>query len=193
MMVAGQNMDESRLIKQKTAKPLLWVGLVGITMIFASLTSAYIVRQAEPDWLSIELPQPFFISTGIILLSSVALIIAARRVKASDYNGTSIWLGITLLLGIGFVIAQFYTYSYMVKEGYYFVGTNVSSSFLYVLTGLHLVHVAGGIIALAWVFVRSLQKYYSADNRLGIQLASTYWHYLAVLWIYLMLFLMYIK
>jgi cytochrome c oxidase subunit 3 len=149
---------ERAAIRARASKPMLWIGLVSITMIFAALTSAYIVRQADPDWLSLQLPQPFFVSTAIIVLSSMTLWAAAYFIKQNNYAQVTNFVGLTLLLAVGFVFAQFYTYSYMVDEGYYLTGSNISSSFLYILTGLHLAHLFGGIIALIVTMVYALRK-----------------------------------
>ncbi|HBH05160.1 MAG TPA: cytochrome oxidase subunit III [Flavobacteriales bacterium] len=184
---------ERAAIRARASKPMLWIGLVSITMIFAALTSAYIVRQADPDWLSLQLPQPFFVSTAIIVLSSMTLWAAAYFIKQNNYAQVTNFVGLTLLLAVGFVFAQFYTYSYMVDEGYYLTGSNISSSFLYILTGLHLAHLFGGIIALIVTMVYALRKKYSKDHKLGFELTATYWHYLTGLWIYLLLFLLFVK
>ena len=185
--------QEQTQIRNKTAKPLLWVAMAGMTMIFASLTSAYVVRQADPDWLSFDLPTPFFISTAIIILSSFTLIFADWSAKKDNQIGIKLGLGLTLLLSIAFVYSQFYAYGDMIKNGMYFSGTNISSSFLYALTFVHLAHVFGGNITLLVTFIQSLKNKYSSSNKLGLELASWYWHYLAGVWMFLLLFLLYIN
>jgi len=185
--------QEQNQIRNKTAKPLLWVAMAGMTMIFASLTSAYVVRQADPDWLSFDLPTPFFISTAIIILSSFTLVFADWSAKKDNQLGIKLGLGLTLLLSIAFVYSQFYAYGDMIKNGMYFSGTNISSSFLYALTFVHLAHVFGGNITLLVTFIQSLRNKYSSSNKLGIELASWYWHYLTGVWMFLLLFLLYIN
>jgi len=192
-MTTSIPIEEQKQIRNRTAKPLLWVALAGMTMIFASLTSAYVVRQADPDWLSFDLPSVFFISTGIIILSSFTLVFADWSAKNNNQIGIKLGLGLTLLLSIAFVYSQFYAYGVMISEGMYFSGTNISSSFLYALTFVHLAHVFGGNITLLVTFIQSLRNKYSSSNKLGIELASWYWHYLTGVWMFLLLFLLYIN
>lgn len=185
--------QEKKETRRKSAKPLLWVGMVGILMAFAGLTSAYLIRHSDSDWVSFELPNSFFISTASILLSSITLILAKRAVKKDDLKQVKQFVGLSLIFGLGFVIAQFYSYGVLVENGHYFTGSNISSSFLYVLTGVHLAHVISGIIVLIVLLVRSLMEKYTAEEHLGLSLGSTYWHFLDVLWIYLLLFLLFIR
>ena len=192
-MTEGISISEQQSIRSKTAKPLLWVGMAGMTMIFGSLTSAYVVRQADPDWLSFDLPSIFYVSTAIILLSSISLFFADYFAEKDQLKATQWGLGITLLLRIAFVFSQFEAYAFMVDHGMYFSGSNISSSFLYVLTFVHLAHVFGGIIVLLVTFIQSIRKKYSSKQKLGIELASWYWHYLTGVWIFLLLFLLYIN
>lgn len=192
MTVSTITLEEAEFIRNKTAKPLLWVGMVSIVMLFAGLTSAIVVRRAEANWMLFEFPQAFYNSTLIIIISSITLIYAARSAKADNYAGIKTGVGLTLLLGIGFVFAQFTAYTELVDAGVFLAGaqSNPSGSFMYVLTGLHLAHLFGGIVVLIFVFVKSLLLKYNSQNLLGLQLCSIYWHFLDVLWIYLFLFLM---
>lgn len=185
--------EEKLQIREKVGKPLLITGMVSIFMIFAALTSAYIVRQADGDWLTFDLPVPFYTSTVFIVLSSIAMWWATKSVKVNNQKGVSIGVGISLLLGIGFVISQIFTYVFMIETGLYFTGTNVSSSFLYVITGLHLAHIISGIIALIVSFINARAGKYTAESHLGLSLSAMYWHFLDVLWIYLLLFLLFIR
>ena len=129
-MTTSIPIQEQTQIRNKTAKPLLWVAMAGMTMIFASLTSAYVVRQADPDWLEFDLPTPFFISTAIIILSSFTLVFADYSAKKDNQTGIKLGLGLTLFLSIVFVYSQFYAYGVMIQHGMFFSGTNISSSFL---------------------------------------------------------------
>lgn len=185
--------EERRAIREKVGKPLLIVGMVSIFMIFAALTSAYIVRQADGDWLTFDLPLPFYSSTILIVLSSLTMWWATRSVKQNNLQQVSTGVALTLFLGLGFVVSQFYTYSYMMDSGLYFVGTNVSSSFMYVITGLHLAHIISGIIALSVTLTKARTGAYTANNHLGLSLTAMYWHFLDVLWVYLLLFLLFIR
>lgn len=181
--------------KIKTPIVLLWFGMVSIIMLFAGLTSAYIIRQAKGEWLNFELPSPFYISTIIILISSATLFLATASAKKDNTGAVISGVGITFLLGICFIISQISGWNSMVDNGIFFTGpgSNVSASFLYVITALHAAHAFGGIIALLVTFINSLKKKYNSKNILGLQLCSTYWHFLGALWIYLFLFLLFIR
>lgn len=185
--------QEKEIVRQKTAKPLLWVGMAGMTMIFGAATSAYVVRQADADWLSIDLPAALYYSTAIIVLSTLTLIFADFSAGKNNMKMTKLGLGITFILSLMFVWSQFYVYGVLVDNGMHFSGTNISSSFLYFLIGLHLAHVFGGNISLGVTFINSLRNKYSAKEKLGIELASWYWHYLTGVWLFLLTFLIYIK
>lgn len=187
-----QDLKEAR---KKTAKPLLWLGIVSIVMLFAGLTSAYIVRADNGNWLLFNLPDMFYISTAIILTSSITLFATLQAAKKSNYGMTTMGLLITLILGIAFCFTQFAGWSELFHKGIVPAGkySNASGSFLYVLTGLHLAHLAGGLIALTITLINSLRKKYHAGNLLGLELCSIYWHFLDILWVYLFLFLYYIR
>lgn len=179
-------------------------------MFFAGLTSAYIVRKAEGNWTEFELPDWFLFSTIVICLSSFCLFAAKQNLKQkllirsedssslieidAPQRHTTYWLFTALLLGCSFTVLQFKGWESLVQQGLYMTGegSNVASSFLYVITLSHLVHLAGGLIALFVTTINSKRGKYSADNLLGIDLISIYWHYLAGLWIYLFFFMQYI-
>lgn len=177
--------------KNNTSKQLLWIAMAGIFMFFAGLTSAVIVRSAEHGWDSIDMPIWFWYSTAAIILSSLLLIIAKWQVKKG--NSPSIYVLGALALGLFFGYCQVKGWDQLTAMGMYFVGegSNPSSSFLYVITFAHLMHVIGGLVALIITSVKSLQSKYTKDNYLGIELISIYWHFLDVLWVYLFVFLLY--
>ena len=172
---------------------MLYLAIGSMVMLFGGLTSAYVVRQADPDWLQFDLPSPFYLSTALILLSSITLFYADFSAKKDNQFGIKLGLGLTLFLSLAFVYSQFEAYAFMVDAGMYFSGTNISSSFLYALTFIHLAHVFGGNIMLLVTFIQSIRNKYSSSNKLGIELASWYWHYLTGVWIFLLLFLLYIN
>jgi cytochrome c oxidase subunit 3 len=179
--------SQDRFTQIPTGKILLWLIMVSIVMLFAGLTSGYIVRQAESNWQIFDLPKMLDYSTGVIILSSWSLIMGQMAIKKNQTKNLSIFLVITLLLGIAFCITQFAAWSELVRMGIYFTG-NPSGSFLYVLTAIHLAHLVGGIIYLTNVTIRSLMGSYSADNHLGIELCGILWHFLGLLWVYLYIF-----
>jgi cytochrome c oxidase subunit 3 len=185
-------LDTTIVEKNKsTKKLLLWIAIGSMIMLFAGLTSGYIVRKMEGDWLEFKLPLAFYLSTSIIVLSSITMNMALVNARKNKFAQLNLYLLITLLLGIGFIISQFAGYSSLVKNNVYLVG-NPSGSFLYLLSGLHIVHLAGGLIALLVVNIKARMKKYNSEKTLGIELCATYWHFLDVLWIYLFLFLLFI-
>lgn len=187
--------SEIQQTRAKAAKPMLWLGIVTIIMLFAGLTSAYIVRQAEGNWLQFELPLQFYISTAFIILSSVTMIWSVSSVKQNNLVNLQRGLLLTLVLGLGFAWSQFAAWSTLVNEGIFFTGarSNAAGSYLYVISGVHLAHLAGGILALFYSFFKAFRRKYSAQNSLGIELVATYWHFLDILWVYLLLFLLFIR
>jgi cytochrome c oxidase subunit 3 len=187
--------QELKDIKNKTAKPLMWVGIVGMVMLFAGMTSAYIVRQAEGNWLYFDLPDTFYVSTVVIIISSLTMMGAQYAIKRDNTKLTTVMLISTLVLGVVFTLLQFKAWGELVDMGVFFAGreSNASGSFLYALSGLHLAHLAGGLLALIFTSVKSILKKYSAEDHVGIGVAATYWHFLDILWIYLLLFLVFIR
>ena len=178
-------------LRNNTFKQLLWIGMAGISMFFAGLTSAVIVRSAERGWDTFVLPEYFWCSTVVIIFSSILLVLAKRKVKRGVSPTPYIFS--TLILGLFFAYFQFKGWGQLILEGRYFVGpgSNPASSFLYVLTFAHLIHVLGGIISLIVVTIKSSQKKYTKEDHLGIELISIYWHFLDVLWVYLFIFLLF--
>ena len=205
-------------IKKKALRALLWLGIVSIVMLFAGLTSAYIVRQGEGKWVDFALPQLFKLSSLIIILSSLTMQWGLMSIKKNSVKNLKTAMLLTLLLGFGFVISQYYAWSDLYHNGIVFTGTikdiktdfnyvpsgkesvadvpnvgNVAGSFLYVITGLHVAHVLVGMIALIVVFSRALLGKYTVTNYNGVKMCATYWHFLGGLWLYLFLFLLYIR
>ncbi len=195
MASIGIEQEEKELIRKKTAKNVLWVGILSIIMLFAGLTSAYIVRQAEGQWLVFDLPGAFNYSTLFILLSSGGLIFANRSAKKNNNAGVSLGLLLTLILGILFTYFQFEGWSQLRAQDVFFAGkeSNAAGSFLYVITGLHLAHLFAGFLSLIYTFAQSRRGKYNSEGKLGLELCSLYWHFLGLLWIYLFFFLLYIR
>ena len=196
-------------IEAKTAKAkkmMLWFGMISITMTFAGLTSAFIIRSSRPDWLdSFVLPAWFTISTISIVLSSLFFQLA--KIKLDQYvrvslpeniniylqrNNVNIFLGLTVLMALTFVISQFLGFGEIISQGYYFTGpeSSVTTSYIYILAILHLAHLFAGIIVLGFVITKfNKQKY--ENNKLGFEMALIFWHFLGALWIYLFFFIKY--
>lgn len=167
-----------------------WLFLLSVIMIFASLTSAYIVRKAEGNWVDFELPPIFWVSSIIILISSVTHHIAFFQAKKDNLDQVRGWMIITALLGIGFLVTQWYSWVYLVQINVYFASNNVAGSFLYVLVGLHALHLISAILFVFVITGRTFRYKVHSKNLLGIELCTTYWHFLDALWIYLFAFLL---
>ena len=183
--------EELRLAKRKAAKPLLWIGIVSIVMLFAGLTNAYVARAQNGNWQVFELPSILIISTAIIITSSLTMMLAQFAIKKDKFQLTSIYLFLTLVLGLSFFYTQIQGWKELSQQGIYFAGkySNASGSFLIIIAFLHLAHMVGGLIALFVSLTKSLLKKYSSSDSLGIELTAIYWHFLDVLWVYLFLFL----
>ncbi len=196
MEVAIDNQMEGKAeIRKKTAKPLLWIGMVSITMMFAGLTSAVVVSSGSEAWSGQPIPGYFLYSTVVMLISSFTFVWAIKGAKSDQSSQLKMGLYITALLGLTFGVLQFLAWGEMYEGGVFFTGSesNVAGSYLYILSGLHLAHLIGGLISLAVVVFNANRGMYGSNNLLGLQLSSTYWHFLDGLWIYLFLFLNYIN
>ena len=185
---------EGTLIEKniRAKKMMLWFGIASLIMSFAGLTSAVIVSSKRPDWLNeFQLPDAFIISTFIMIVSSITFILAKRALKNNLRQTTTVWLLITLTLGIAFIISQFVGFGQIVQWGYNFTGptSNVTMSFIYIIAVAHIAHVVAGIISLMSVIYNHLNKKYNASNMLGIELSATFWHFVDGLWLFLFLFL----
>ena len=181
--------DERQPMAMNPKKFALWLFLVSVVMIFASLTSEFVVRQSEGNWLAYELPNVFWYSTGILLLSSVTMHWAYLSAKRNNIKKIKIALGSTLILGLLFLVTQLLGWGNMVEQQAYFVG-NPAGSFLYVLTGLHGVHLLSGIIFIAIVVVSAFKFKVHSKSMSQIEMCATFWHFLDGLWLYLFVFLL---
>jgi cytochrome c oxidase subunit 3 len=187
--------QEYKDAQKKSAKPMLWVSMISMTMLFAGLTSAYVVSRKRDDWVSFDLPQSFYISTLLILLSSLTFWMAKKYIKKDNVKQTTLFLLLTMGLGFGFMLFQLKGFNDLIDAGLFFTGTQstVKSSYIYGITGAHLVHIAAGIIVLFVVFFNHLRNKYSSSNSLGLELGAIFWHFLDILWIYLFLFFYFIR
>ncbi|MBI4945806.1 MAG: cytochrome c oxidase subunit 3 [Bacteroidetes bacterium] len=185
----SQNKTETKIPSEKI---LLWIVLASIIMLFSGLTSAYVVRQSAGNWVHFKLPILFSFSTSIILLSSLSMNWAVSSANKNNSTNTKNALLLTLVLGFGFVVVQYLGWKSLTEQGIFLIG-NPSGSFLYVLTGLHVIHILAGLIALCVVTVQSFSKTYNDKFLLSIKLCSTYWHFVDGLWIYLFLFLLLVR
>ncbi|GAK91404.1 alternative cytochrome c oxidase polypeptide CoxO [Nonlabens ulvanivorans] len=179
----------------RSKKQMMWFGIVSLIMMFAGLTSAYVVSRGRKDWVEIELPEEFFWSTGVILLSSLTLFLAKKAILNNNKKGATILTVITFILGSTFVFMQFAGFDSLVNEKIFLTGegSSVNASFIYVIVVAHLAHIAAGLIALLVMTIRVLQGKYSPTKILGFELGAVFWHFVDVLWIYLLLFLVFAK
>ena len=176
----------------RSKKMMLWFGIVSLLMAFAGWTSAYIVSSKREDWLSnIELPLSFYISTAIIILSSFTYIMAKKAIQKDAKKAATNWLLITLGLGVAFIGLQFNGFSQLVAQGYYFTGptSSIKMSYIFLIAAVHIAHVIAGIISLLVVLYNQFKGKYSATEYLGLSLGATFWHFLDLLWVYLILFM----
>ena len=188
-------------IVEEARKPLsmnpkkfaLWLFIASVTMMFAALTSAYIVRQAEGNWMIFDLPNLFFVNTAVIIASSITMQWAYWSAKHDYPERVRLATSITSILGVAFLVGQFLAWGQMVENNIYFVndrGSAVSGSFVYVLSGLHGAHIISGVVFLLIVLVSAFRFKVHSKNMTQIEMCTTYWHFLGALWLYLLLFLM---
>lgn len=166
------------------ARVFLWAFMGTVTMLFLGFTSAYILRRASSDWQPLQAPWLLGVSTPALVASSVGIERARRRLRGWDLAGTRRWVGITGLLGLSFVVFQLGAWRQLAAAGV-FLATNPHSSFFYVLTGAHALHVAGGLCWFSVILVR-LRRMTLLPGEDGLGLFATYWHFLGGLWLYLL-------
>ena len=233
--------DQYQVQQKQANKSLMWIGVASIVMMFAGMTSAYVVLQNDHFWVRADLPSMFAISSVIIALSSITMWWATRSAKKNMQVGLRNGLIATLILGIGFSLTQYLGWNELMNEGRFFIGRvsdlkgvygedylimkngepllyneggfyapgdinhtrplnervdnafNVSTSFLYVISGLHMAHLIGGLLALLYTLVAAFRGRYNSENSNGLEVCSIYWHFLDFLWIYLYLFFLFIR
>lgn len=187
---------EEKKRKERSAKLILLFAMASMTMMFAGITSAFVVSKSRADWLKdFQLPTAFYWSTLVIISCSVTFHLAKLAIKKDQNSKTSIYLLLTLLLGCSFVGLQFLGFNQIIAEGYYFTGqaSSITTTFLYIVTLVHLLHLAGGIISLLIIIYNHFKQKYNSTQTIGIELGAMYWHFLDVLWVYLFLFLFFFK
>lgn len=188
-MIAVANDQKKRIHPHKFT---MWVAIGSIVMMFAGLTSAYIIRSNQANWLSFELPLAFWYSTAAIIISSVTIWLSERAFKNREMVKYRQFLIGTLVMGILFIVLQVIGFSQLWDQGMTLT-KNVSVSFLYPIVGLHALHVVGGVIALAVMFLKGFNRSNRNYSAIPIEIVSTYWHFVDLLWIYLLIFLVVIR
>ncbi|OWP83783.1 cytochrome oxidase subunit III [Flavobacterium davisii] len=187
--------EEEKQKQVRSYKLILLFGMLSMFMMFAGLTSAYLVSASRKDWVhDMILPPAFTISTIVIIVSSITIHLAKLSIRKNNRSKTSMYLGLTLFLGLMFVFFQFTGFSQIIRMGYYFTGSEstVTTSFLYMLTLLHLVHLFAGVISLLIIIYNHYKQKYNSTQTTGIELGAMFWHFLDFLWVYLFLFLYFV-
>ncbi len=190
------NIDNNKLKVDRSKKMMLWFGMISLTMSFLGITSGYIVSKERADWLTdFQIPEAFYISLFVILLSSITFYYAKKYVIAQQKKQGMIFLIITFLLGITFIILQFKGFSEIISNGYFFTGSEstITTSFIYLVVLLHLTHMLAALISVLVVIYNHYKQRYTIGNTVGIEIATTFWHFVDVLWIYLFLFFYFIR
>ena len=188
--------EEQKSRTARSYKLILLFSMVSMTMMFGGLTSAFVVSKSRVDWLKdFQLPSAFYLSTIAIIGCSLTFYLAKKAIMKNNRAKTTVFLLSTLFLGLLFVVLQFVGFRQIVDAGYYFTGSgsSITSTFLYVVTIVHLIHLAGGVIALLIIIYNHFKQKYNSAQTLGIELGAMYWHFLDLLWVYLFLFLYFFK
>ena len=187
--------EELNVAKKKSAKPMLWVSMISMVMFFAGLTSAYVISMKRDDWVSFNLPDAFFISTILIVASSITLILSQYFLKKNNRVLSLLLVVVTLFLGIGFVWQQYVGFHQLKSIGLFFTGpeSTVSTSFIIGITFMHVLHLLAGLIVLLVVIYNHFKYKYKSDDMLGFELGAIFWHFVDILWIYLFFFFYFIR
>lgn len=182
-------------LEEKTGrarKMMLYFGIASLIMSFAGWTSAFIVSSSRPDWLqNFQMPQPFWISIIIMIISSITFMVAKKALKQGNTKSTTAMLVVTFVLGLTFIYNQFVGFNQIIGEGYNFTGptSNITVTYIYLIAVVHIVHVVIGLVPVLVVLINHLRGKYSEKNIVGFELAETFWHFVDLLWLYLFFFL----
>jgi len=185
----GMAQSNTKTLSMHPLKFALWLFIVSIVMIFAALTSAYIVRQAEGDWLIYDLPASFLRNTILLVLSSISMQLAYRAARKDNFKSLKLYMVITSVLALAFLVGQYLSWGDLVAIDVYFVG-NPAGSFLYVLTGMHAFHLITGVVFILIMLFSAFKFKVHSKNMVKMEMCTTYWHFLDGLWLYLYIFLL---
>ncbi|MBS1486431.1 MAG: cytochrome c oxidase subunit 3 [Bacteroidetes bacterium] len=180
--------EPKRSLSMDPKKFGMWLFLSTVMMLFMAITSAYIVRQAEGNWVYFELPFSFYVTSFVIVASSVTMQLAYRASKRDRVQQSKLFITLTSVLGVVFLAGQFMGWQQLVASNIYLVG-NPSGSFLYVITGLHGLHLISAIAFLFIILAAVFKGNVSSKNMTKMEMCTTYWHFLGGLWLYLFIFL----
>lgn len=165
----------------------MWVAIASMLMLFAGLTSAYIVKSSQEDWIGVETPVQFWYSTLAILLSSVTMQMAYRSFRQREMKKYRTLISLTLVFGIVFVLLQWWGFKWMWDHNVRFSGAG-AGQFLYVIAGLHALHAIGGLVALIVIVAKAFFGKVKSYNAIPVDIMKTYWHFVDLLWLYLLVF-----
>jgi len=166
----------------------LWLAIGSIIMMFAGLTSAYIVKGEQPGWTTVVVPKILYYSTAVMLISSLTMQVALKSFKERNMKQYRTLLTITAVLGIAFIGMQIIGFKNLFESGVKLEGGSGAAQFLYIIFGLHALHVLGGAVALLIMFFKAFSAKIRSYNTVPVEVVSTYWHFVDLLWIYLFVF-----
>lgn len=182
--------EPEETLSMNPRKFILWLFIVSIIMLFAAMTSAYLVRRAEGNWLEYDIPKVFTYSSIVLVISSLTMHWAYLAAKKDNFTSLKTAITVTFALGIAFLYMQFQGWVELVNENVFFVG-NPAGSFMYIFTGLHGFHLISGLVVLIFALIAAFRLRVHAKNLNQIEIAAAYWHFLDILWLYLFFFLVY--
>ncbi|WP_062056526.1 cytochrome c oxidase subunit 3 [Aquimarina longa] len=180
----------------RSKKTMMWFAMISMAMVFAGLTSAYVVSKSRKDWeTDLVFPNAFIYSIIVIIASSITFHFVKKAIEKNNRSLATAMLLSTLILGSIFVFLQFEGFSDMIKQGYHFTGptSNIVSTFMFIIVVTHLAHIVGGIIVLLIVIYNHFKQKYKIGKTLGLELGAMYWHFVDFLWVYLFLFLYFVQ
>jgi cytochrome c oxidase subunit 3 len=185
----SSNKKDLKIHPQKFA---MWLAIASIIMMFGGLTSGYLVRRSQGMWEVFDLPQIFIASTVAICLSSITIYVALKKYKQAQFGAFRILLLLTLLLGVAFSVMQLIGFNEMHQSNIKIAG-NPSGSFLYIIAGIHILHIVGGVLTIAYQLIKTRKNIITEDNIVGLEIVNTYWHFVDILWLYLYIFFIFFR
>lgn len=186
------NIVSSHQQKIHPHKFTLWLAIGSIIMMFAGLTSAYIVKGEQPGWTTVVVPKAFYYSTAVMLISSLTMQVALKSFKERNMKQYRTLLTVTAVLGIAFIGMQIIGFKDLFQSGVKLEGGSGAGQFLYIIFGLHALHVLGGAVALLIMFFKAFSAKIRSYNTVPVEVVSIYWHFVDLLWIYLFVFFLWI-
>lgn len=173
-------------------KFIIWLFIITVVMLFASQTSAYLVRRAEGNWAEFQIPTIFWYSTFVLLISSATMHLSLLASKKNNIRNLKLYVAITTVIGFVFLAMQYLGWQDLQRQGVFLKG-NPSGSFFYIFTGLHMAHLLLGLGILFATFIMAFRMKIDSDNNILVEVCATAWHFLDILWIYLFVFLLYFR